>query len=117
MIGAPLETDGGGGSLVHKQNQSNSEQNGENNGTENNNAKVIAGGNEPSYDSGKSGSWTKDGRSEPSGGGGNCNQKFTFWSLNCTNYSKGQWQSAGNRGLYVDDTVGVGGGSLANQQN
>jgi hypothetical protein len=120
-----VEPGGGGGSLANQQNQSNNQQNGDNSGTHNENANVIAVGHEQSKQHGneKSESWSKDGKSESSGSGGNCSQKFAFVAANCTNISKGQWQSNGGGGDTCYSSIcsaiepGGGGGSLANQQN
>src|SRR5205085_12701350 len=83
------------GGLVNEQNQSNNQQNGDRSRTGHANANAVAVGNSQPSDG-------YSGTSEPSSGGGNCNQTGAVVAANCTNYSGGQYQA---------------GGGLVNQQN
>jgi len=99
------------------QQQNNNQQNGDNSGTENTNS-VVAGGHGPPNGS-NSGSWSNNDTEHSSGGGRNCQQAFVILAANCTNISKGQWQSGGGGGGggTIPFAPAPGGGSPGQQQN
>jgi hypothetical protein len=75
---------------------------------------IALGGGKSGEPKGKP-EWSGKSSSSSSDGGGNCNQKFAAFALNCTNKSEGQEQF--NEGSPRMEYIGGGGGSLANQQN
>jgi hypothetical protein len=98
------------GGSAGSQQQNNNQQNGNNAGTENTN--TVVSGHGPR--NGDSNSWSSYETEQPSGGGRNCNQSFVLLAANCTNISKGQWQSSG--GGREELVVWPGSGSSGSQQ-